>query len=138
MPPSPMGEQIPGRLKVLHWNIHSWRDASGAPNVDAVADRAGLVIATNSRDLGHPDGPARPVWALWEPSRATPPQRLRLRLAELPSVDPPRSTTGPLGTCRSATPTTTPASPTPDHAGRSGTGDQPGADWDGGDYWVSL
>jgi endonuclease/exonuclease/phosphatase family metal-dependent hydrolase len=24
-------------LRVLHWNVHSWRDAAGAPNVDAVA-----------------------------------------------------------------------------------------------------
>jgi endonuclease/exonuclease/phosphatase family metal-dependent hydrolase len=25
-------------LRVLHWNIHSWRDAAGNPNVEAVAD----------------------------------------------------------------------------------------------------
>jgi endonuclease/exonuclease/phosphatase family metal-dependent hydrolase len=25
-------------LKVLHWNIHSWRDASGAPNLETIAD----------------------------------------------------------------------------------------------------
>lgn len=38
-----MGEQLLGHLKVLHWNIHSWRDASGAPNVDAVADLIAAV-----------------------------------------------------------------------------------------------
>ena len=26
-----------GQLRMLHWNIHSWRDASGAPNHAAVA-----------------------------------------------------------------------------------------------------
>lgn len=31
-------------LRVLHWNIHSWRDESGGSNLDAVVD---LVQATN-------------------------------------------------------------------------------------------
>jgi endonuclease/exonuclease/phosphatase family metal-dependent hydrolase len=26
----------PAELRVLHWNIHSWRDAAGAPNIEAV------------------------------------------------------------------------------------------------------
>lgn len=38
-----MGRQLPDRLKVLHWNIHSWRDASGASNVEAVADLIAAV-----------------------------------------------------------------------------------------------
>jgi endonuclease/exonuclease/phosphatase family metal-dependent hydrolase len=32
-----------GDLRILHWNIHSWRDASGGPNLDAVA---GLISET--------------------------------------------------------------------------------------------
>ena len=32
------GGQAPGRgLAFLHWNVHSWRDASGQPNTEAVA-----------------------------------------------------------------------------------------------------
>jgi endonuclease/exonuclease/phosphatase family metal-dependent hydrolase len=27
---------VTGGLRVLHWNIHSWKDAAGAPNADAV------------------------------------------------------------------------------------------------------
>ncbi|WP_420843601.1 endonuclease/exonuclease/phosphatase family protein [Jiangella muralis] len=30
-------------IRILHWNIHSWRDDDGAPNVDAVAS---LLAAT--------------------------------------------------------------------------------------------
>jgi endonuclease/exonuclease/phosphatase family metal-dependent hydrolase len=30
-----------GWLRVLHWNIHSWRDATGAANLEAVADLMG-------------------------------------------------------------------------------------------------
>ncbi|SED65042.1 endonuclease/exonuclease/phosphatase family protein [Jiangella alba] len=30
-------------IRILHWNIHSWRDDAGAPNVDAVAS---LLAAT--------------------------------------------------------------------------------------------
>ena len=26
------------QLRILHWNIHSWRDASGAANLGAIAD----------------------------------------------------------------------------------------------------
>jgi endonuclease/exonuclease/phosphatase family metal-dependent hydrolase len=33
----------PGQLRMLHWNIHSWRDDSGAPNHAAVA---GLIRKT--------------------------------------------------------------------------------------------
>ncbi len=32
-----------GRLRMLHWNIHSWRDDAGAPNYAAVA---GLIRET--------------------------------------------------------------------------------------------
>jgi endonuclease/exonuclease/phosphatase family metal-dependent hydrolase len=31
-------QQEDGQLKLLHWNIHSWRDASGAANLEAIAD----------------------------------------------------------------------------------------------------
>lgn len=34
-------------IRILHWNIHSWRDDAGAPNVDAVGD----LIATTSPDV---------------------------------------------------------------------------------------
>jgi len=27
-----------GELRILHWNVHSWRDAAGAPNPGGVAD----------------------------------------------------------------------------------------------------
>ncbi len=27
-----------GELRILHWNVHSWRDAAGAPNPGAVTD----------------------------------------------------------------------------------------------------
>lgn len=40
MPPS-------GDLRILHWNIHSWRDASGGANLDAVAG----LIGETSPDL---------------------------------------------------------------------------------------
>jgi endonuclease/exonuclease/phosphatase family metal-dependent hydrolase len=33
-----------GGLRILHWNIHSWRDDTGHPNIEAVA---GLVRSTN-------------------------------------------------------------------------------------------
>jgi endonuclease/exonuclease/phosphatase family metal-dependent hydrolase len=31
-------QQQDDQLRVLHWNIHSWRDASGASNLEAIAD----------------------------------------------------------------------------------------------------
>jgi len=31
------------QLRVLHWNIHSWRDESGASNLDAIADLVGEI-----------------------------------------------------------------------------------------------
>jgi endonuclease/exonuclease/phosphatase family metal-dependent hydrolase len=34
-------QQQEGQLRILHWNIHSWRDASGASNLDAIADLVG-------------------------------------------------------------------------------------------------
>jgi hypothetical protein len=47
-----------------------------------------LVIATMSRDHGHPDGPAGPVWTLWTPDRPSPAGARRHRLAELPQRGP--------------------------------------------------
>ena len=29
-------QQQDGQLRILHWNIHSWRDASDAPNLEAI------------------------------------------------------------------------------------------------------
>jgi hypothetical protein len=38
----PAAGQVPddgsGEVRVLHWNIHSWRDESGAPNTGAVIE----------------------------------------------------------------------------------------------------
>jgi len=31
----------PAELRILHWNVHSWRDAVGVPNPSAVADLIG-------------------------------------------------------------------------------------------------
>jgi endonuclease/exonuclease/phosphatase family metal-dependent hydrolase len=31
-------QQQGDQLRILHWNIHSWRDASGASNLDAIVD----------------------------------------------------------------------------------------------------
>ncbi|WP_245718309.1 replication-relaxation family protein [Nocardia miyunensis] len=47
----------------------------------------GLVIATTSRDLSHPHGPAGPVWALW-PAESGAAVTQRLRLADLPERGP--------------------------------------------------
>jgi endonuclease/exonuclease/phosphatase family metal-dependent hydrolase len=33
----PESGAVAAELRVLHWNVHSWRDAAGAPNIDAVA-----------------------------------------------------------------------------------------------------
>ncbi|MBY8855425.1 hypothetical protein K7711_02945 [Nocardia sp. CA2R105] len=47
----------------------------------------GLVIATTSRDLTHPDGPAGPVWALLTAESGDAVTQ-RLRLADLPERGP--------------------------------------------------
>jgi endonuclease/exonuclease/phosphatase family metal-dependent hydrolase len=36
-------QQQEHQLRVLHWNIHSWRDESGASNLDAIADLVGEI-----------------------------------------------------------------------------------------------
>lgn len=42
-PPVSAAEQGPphgDQLRILHWNIHAWRDASGAANLEAITDLA--------------------------------------------------------------------------------------------------
>lgn len=76
---------------ILLFSVHSARRETG---LRAVLSRAlgssyspGLVIATTSRDLAHPDGPAGPVRGLWtaDGGDAVPE---RLRLADLPERGP--------------------------------------------------
>lgn len=119
------------------------------------ADRAGLVIATTSRDLGHPDGPAGPVWALWDPARTGPPRRLRL--GDLPQRGPAPIHHRPAADLPFSHADYDPDQPNPDHTdpdhtdpphpghvGRRGTDPRPGDDWDSdgytdsGDYWGTL
>jgi endonuclease/exonuclease/phosphatase family metal-dependent hydrolase len=38
MPPVEQSQFPADELRVLHWNVHSWRDDAGASNVDAVAE----------------------------------------------------------------------------------------------------
>jgi hypothetical protein len=45
------------------------------------------LIATAPRDHGHPDGPAGPVWALWQPDPTPPPPSPRPRAAR-PGAEP--------------------------------------------------
>lgn len=44
MPASSHNQPAEGGLRILHWNIHSWRDESAAPNMDAVI---GLIRNTS-------------------------------------------------------------------------------------------
>ncbi len=78
------------RFGILLFSVHSTRREAGLRTALARAFGTygpSLVIATTSRDLTHPDGPAGPVWALWTPERgdAVPEQ---LRLADLPERGP--------------------------------------------------
>jgi endonuclease/exonuclease/phosphatase family metal-dependent hydrolase len=36
-------QQQDDQLRLLHWNIHSWRDASGTSNLEAIADLVGEI-----------------------------------------------------------------------------------------------
>lgn len=70
-------------IRILHWNIHSWRDDAGAPNVDAVAS---LLAATapdvvSLVEVDEPWGGAPVLADLGRP--------VRLRLG-LPAHRPPR------------------------------------------------
>ncbi|MFI6776114.1 hypothetical protein [Nocardia sp. NPDC050412] len=78
------------KFGILLFSVHSARRETG---LRAALSRAfgsyepGLVIATTSRDLTHPDGPAGPVWTLWTAKNCDAvPQRLRL--ADLPERSP--------------------------------------------------
>jgi hypothetical protein len=62
----------------LHRALRAALGAAGAP----------LQVATMSRDNGHPDGPAGPVWALWAQQRPAADGLRRYRLAELPQRGP--------------------------------------------------
>ncbi|MGW4125668.1 replication-relaxation family protein [Nocardia sp. NPDC004711] len=79
------------KFGILLFSVHSARRETG---LRAALSRAlgssyspGLVIATTSRDMTHPDGPAGPVWALWttDSGRAV---THRLRLADLSERGP--------------------------------------------------
>jgi hypothetical protein len=72
------------------FSVHSGRRETG---LRAALSRAfgssgpSLVIATTTRDLTHPDGPAGSVWALWTADKGAAATQ-RLRLAELPERGP--------------------------------------------------
>ena len=38
MPAAFRGENAEAHLRILHWNVHSWQDESGTPNVDVVVE----------------------------------------------------------------------------------------------------
>jgi hypothetical protein len=78
------------KFGILLFSVHSARRESGLRTALSRAFGSyepGLVIATTSRDLTHPDGPAGPVWALWTPDSGDAVTR-RLRLADLPERGP--------------------------------------------------
>ncbi|MFF0495652.1 replication-relaxation family protein [Nocardia aobensis] len=78
------------KFGILLFSVHSARRETGlraAPSRTFGSYPPGLVIATISRDLAHPDGPAGPVWALWTAQRGDAVVE-RLRLAELPERGP--------------------------------------------------
>ncbi|RMI33589.1 replication-relaxation family protein [Nocardia stercoris] len=79
------------KFGILLFSVHSARRETG---LRAALRRAlgssyspGLVIATTSRDMPHPDGPAGPVWALWTTGNGGAVTH-RLRLADLPERGP--------------------------------------------------
>ncbi|WP_280332350.1 replication-relaxation family protein [Nocardia wallacei] len=74
---------------ILLFSVHSARRETGlrtALNRALGSYDPGLVIATTSRDMAHPDGPAGPVWAIWTADSGDAPERLRL--ADLPERGP--------------------------------------------------
>ncbi|MFD4676506.1 hypothetical protein ACFWNN_42765 [Lentzea sp. NPDC058450] len=73
---------------VLLFSIHSSlreRNLRSAMRQQLGYEKLGFVIATASRDHGHPDGPAGPIWALWSVQDQGSERR---RLAELPQRGP--------------------------------------------------
>nr|WP_225953807.1 replication-relaxation family protein [Kibdelosporangium phytohabitans] len=78
------------RFGILLFSVHSSRREH---SLRAALSRAqagydpGFVIATAARDHDHPDGPAGPVWGIWDPRDSTAPVR-RYRLDELPERGP--------------------------------------------------
>ncbi|MGF6882342.1 hypothetical protein ABIA39_001284 [Nocardia sp. GAS34] len=78
------------KFGLLLFSVHSARRETGLRTALSRAFgsyRPDLVIATTSRDLTHPDGPAGPVWALWTAESGGAVTQ-RLRLADLPERDP--------------------------------------------------
>ncbi len=75
---------------ILLFSVHSARREAGLRTalhrVLGTFD-PGLVIATTTRGMRHPDGPAGPVWALWT-TRSGDIVTERLRLADLPERGP--------------------------------------------------
>lgn len=81
-------QQFPtDRFGILLFSVHSARRETGlrtAPSRALGSNYSpGLVIATTSRDMTHPDGPAGSVWALWT-THSGGAVTHRLRLADLP------------------------------------------------------
>nr|WP_227463138.1 MULTISPECIES: replication-relaxation family protein [Nocardia] len=78
------------RFGILLFSVHSARRETGLRTALRRAFGScapGLVIATTSRDLTHPAGPAGPMWALWTTDRGDAVTQ-RLRLADLPERGP--------------------------------------------------
>ncbi|MEC3916235.1 replication-relaxation family protein [Nocardia sp. CDC160] len=78
------------RFGILLFSLHSARRETGlrtALRREVSSFAPSLVIATTSRDLTHPDGPAGSVWALWTPHIGDA-DTGRLRLADLPERGP--------------------------------------------------
>jgi hypothetical protein len=78
------------RFGLLAFTVHSARREANLHRalraaLGGVYD-PGVVVATMPRDHGHPDGPAGPVWALWQPHPTGPARRYRL--ADLPQRGP--------------------------------------------------
>jgi hypothetical protein len=73
---------------VLLFSVHSSlreRNLRSAMRQQLGYEKPGFVIATASRDHGHPDGPAGPIWAVWSFQDQI---QERRRLAELPQRGP--------------------------------------------------
>ncbi|RDI53318.1 replication-relaxation family protein [Nocardia mexicana] len=78
------------KFGILLFSVHSTRRETGLRTALTRAFGSydpGLMIATTSRDLNHPDGPAGPVWALWTADGGDAVAE-RLALADLPERGP--------------------------------------------------